>query len=483
MKRTEAATLHRNLALAGLYLLLSLIVNLVFCFHASPLWHGYMGDQAMFSIIGDNWAHGLLPYVDTWDSKGPIIFFVNMLGHLLAPGEYGIFILQVLNLAGALLISHAYMRRWCSLRLELLVQMLFVMSYVVVSSGGNQVGDSTQLLGIWAVMAGYDWTRKMEHGSLAHPWGSATVYGMFTAACLLSRLTDCLAVLSFAGIVALTLVYHKMWRNLWANILGFAMGFAMVFVPFAAYFAWHGAFGEMWYATFTYNMEYTVQSSAEPQPSMMQTLHSASYFVCLLLPLVVGFLAMIDGQRRRTALAWALAVVPALLWIANSYTYANYAISFLPVLIVATLELAEHARQHQAAKWTLGLTAGFITVCSIYQTCILRKLSIVDKAALQGLALTRDIPTTETLAAYNVDATYYLYSHRRPCYRFFTVQDWAILNGSSLRPKVRECFKSGKAKWVLVREYENSEIKGLLDKDYTAYRQSPETSLTLFKRK
>ncbi len=107
-----------------------------------------MGDQAMFSIIGDNWAHGLLPYVDTWDSKGPIIFFVNMLGHLLAPGEYGIFILQVLNLAGALLISHAYMRRWCSLHLELLVQMLFVMSYVVVSSGGNQVGDSTQLLGI-----------------------------------------------------------------------------------------------------------------------------------------------------------------------------------------------------------------------------------------------------------------------------------------------------------------------------------------------
>ena len=254
MKKTEAATPHRNVALAGLYLIISLIVNLVFCFHASPLWHGYMGDQAMFSIIGDNWAHGLLPYVDTWDSKGPIIFFVNMLGHLLAPGEYGIFILQVLNLAGALLISHAYMRRWCSLRLELLGQMLFVLGYVVVSSGGNQVGDSTQLLGIWAVMAGYDWTRKMEHGSFAHPWGSAMVYGMFTAACLLSRLTDCLVVLSFAGIVALTLIHHRMWRNLWDNILGFAMGFAMVFVPFAAYFEWHGAFGEMWYAMFTYNL-------------------------------------------------------------------------------------------------------------------------------------------------------------------------------------------------------------------------------------
>ena len=111
----------------------------------------------MFSIIGENWAHGLLPNVSTWDSKGPVIFLFNMLGHLLASGENGIFILQVLNLAGVLLITHLYMRRWCRLRHELLFQLLFMMNYVLICSyGGNQVGDSTQLLGNWAVMCAYD---------------------------------------------------------------------------------------------------------------------------------------------------------------------------------------------------------------------------------------------------------------------------------------------------------------------------------------
>lgn len=297
----DTTTLRSTAVLAGGYVIVSLLFNLLFCPCTSPLWNRLIGDQAMFSIIGENWANGLLPYVNTWDSKGPLIFFFNMLGHKIASGENGIFILQVLNLAGVLLISHLYMRRWCRLGHELLFQLLFVMNYVIICSfGGNQVGDSTQLLGTWAVMCAYDWTRGLEQRRYAHPWGYAVVYGMFTAGCLLSRLTNGLVILTIAGIAAVILMRHGLWRN---------------------------------------------------------------------------------------------------------------------------------------------------------------------------------------LMAYNIKATYYSYSHRRPCYRFFCVQDWAIQNSSSLRPKVRACFQSGKAKWVLVTQYKTSAIKEILDKDYTVCRRDAASDLILFKRK
>lgn len=176
---TDPKTLRSTAMLAGGYLIVSLLFNLLFCPNISPLWNKTMSDQAMFSIIGENWAHGLLPNVSTWDSKGPVIFLFNMLGHLLASGENGIFILQVLNLAGVLLITHLYMRRWCRLGHELLFQLLFMMNYVIICSyGGNQVGDSTQLLGTWAVMCAYDWSRGLELRRYAHPWGNAVVYAL-----------------------------------------------------------------------------------------------------------------------------------------------------------------------------------------------------------------------------------------------------------------------------------------------------------------
>lgn len=480
---TDPKTLRSTAMLAGGYLIVSLLFNLLFCPNISPLWNKTMSDQAMFSIIGENWAHGLLPYVSTWDSKGPVIFFFNMLGHKIASGENGVFILQVLNLAGVLLITHLYMRRWCRLRQELLYQLLFMMNYVIICYGGNQVADSTQLLGTWAVMCAYDWTRGLEQRHYAHPWGSAVVYGMFTAGCLLSRLTDSLVILAIAGIAAVILIWHGLWRNLMANILGFAVGFAIVFTPFAVYFAWHGAFGEMWYATITYNFDYAATSKTTLWPGISLRIHRIAFALCLLLPLAVGLLSLIDRQRRVVALVWAIAVVPALAWIVHSYCFYHYFLSFMPVLLVAFIELAAHAHAHRISQWILGLSAAFLTSWAIYEACILPKLFENDELVEKSVSMTHDIPQSDPMVVYNVTATYYLCSHRRPCYRFFCIQDWAIHNSPSLRPKVRECFKSGKAKWVLVTQYNTSEIKGLLDKDYTVCRRDASSDLLLFKRK
>ena len=93
-----------------LYALVALGLTLIFLSN-SPLWNSFCADQSMFSVIGANWAEGKLPYVDTWDSKGPFIFFMNMIGHRLARGEMGIFILQTINLVAVLPLSHYFLRR------------------------------------------------------------------------------------------------------------------------------------------------------------------------------------------------------------------------------------------------------------------------------------------------------------------------------------------------------------------------------------
>jgi hypothetical protein len=475
---------YSTLRFAIAYCLMAFLVTYFFCFHSSPLWHGYASDQSMFSIIGYNWMLGNIPYECTWDSKGPIIFFVNMLGHMLASGENGIFLLQTVNLVLVLALSHIYMRKMCSPWNEMLFQLFFVLAYVLICSGGNQVGDSNLILAAWAIFLGYEWTLRVDQGNYEHPYASAFVYGMFVSSCLLSRLTNAALVLFFIMEVVVVLIYKRLWKNLLINMLWFFLGFATIFLPFAIYFALNDALDEMWYATFTYNVEYAMHSHLQTDNlSAFYPLYYVSYFICLIAVLLLAVVSMVLKRRRRIALIWACSSLLTLLFVFRSYANANYVISFVPVLLVALIELNKLSVY---SRWPKTVSMGvmvFIFVCFCNHIRVYRSYFNLNPIVEEGIRLTADVSSSDSFIGYNVDPTYYLYAHRMPCYRFFSMQDWAIENGPSLRGKVRECFKYGHAKWVLVYNYGKSEIAHLLDDRYTVYSMDTKTGLILFKLK
>ena len=68
----------------GLLFLLSALAGVaLFTESTSPLFSGWGYDSAMFQTMGKYWAEGYLPYVDLYDHKGPMIFFLNALGYAL----------------------------------------------------------------------------------------------------------------------------------------------------------------------------------------------------------------------------------------------------------------------------------------------------------------------------------------------------------------------------------------------------------------
>src|SRR3989304_9694630 len=59
-------------------------------------------DSGVFLYTGSRLLQGETPYLDVWDHKGPLIYFVNAVGVLLDPGgERGIWLLE----GAALLVS------------------------------------------------------------------------------------------------------------------------------------------------------------------------------------------------------------------------------------------------------------------------------------------------------------------------------------------------------------------------------------------
>ena len=64
-------------------LLTATLFLLIFSWSTSPLYQTYGGDSPFFQIIGLGITQGKVPYVDLFDHKGPVPFFMNALVVLL----------------------------------------------------------------------------------------------------------------------------------------------------------------------------------------------------------------------------------------------------------------------------------------------------------------------------------------------------------------------------------------------------------------
>lgn len=474
----------RSLTPVLLYAVLSFAVLLIYSSSTSPLWDKCTGDQTIFSVIGWNWANGMLPYETAWDSKGPIIFFANMLGHLFGSGETGTFFIQIVNMTAVLWLTDRLLRRFCQPRMAVTLTMFFLLGWLTDSSRGNIVSDYTLILAVPSVLLTYEYTLGFSKHQYAVPGKTAFVCGLFMAACLLSRATDFM-VMAVAMFMVLCLL---IWKGLWRNIVGSALwivgGFLTLFIPFAAYFAAHGLFGEMWYAMFTYNVEYAMTSHiADMEQSAFMPLYHAVWSFCLIAPVMAAVVAIIMKSRVGTALFWGIASGSALLWMMNSYANASYNICYMPLLLVALMELS-HLRTAKVARYALYavcavVVGGFLNSTRTY----FLQMNSADKKRDSLMRMVKDIPQKDTFAALNFDGIVYLKSERHPTYRFFSFQDWAISNGKSLRSKVRRCFEEGNAQWILASDYDRSNVRDIIDRRYTLVKEDRENGLKLFRLK
>ena len=81
------------------FLLLSVVFISLFSPTTSPFYPFVEQlDSCFFQVVGWNWANGGVAYLTAWDQKGPVIYFINMLGYLLLGSKVGVWFLQVVSL-------------------------------------------------------------------------------------------------------------------------------------------------------------------------------------------------------------------------------------------------------------------------------------------------------------------------------------------------------------------------------------------------
>ena len=448
-------------------------------------------DSAIFQVIGKNWADGLLPYVTAWDSKGPLIFWINAVGYWLAGSAKGIFWLQLLANSIAFWLIYKTYRLGFNKTWSTVCWFLTIFAYSKLYDQGNNVGEYLLPLLAWAAYLILKWVNTDSEGMPKyHPAGYAFLYGAILAFALLTRLTNAIGICGITAVIGIHLIYRQQWQNLGANIVAFIAVFGVLLLPFVIYFASHGALYEMWYGTLLYNLEYAGSQTG----SLTGLTYWSHLFVvcssCWLL-VVTGIMVMLlDRNRRWVGAMWLVAGGLSAIWLQRSHLAPHYAIVYVPYFVISLLELNRLRKTIIPEFGKMAITAiidfelATMAVTGVFVVKCVDYFSTPDARIAIWREMISDIPEREMKTAfvgYNIYPDLYVYENIRPCLPYFALQDWEIQCGQSLKPRIRAAFSSGKAKWILIANGKTN-IDDILAKQYTLVKTQSDFRLYHIKK-
>ena len=451
----------------------------------SPVIPDYYGDDsAMFQVIGKAWKNGRIPYVGTFDHKGPFIFLVNAMGYAL--GSYGMLIIQwafmVAAFYGIFKIAGLFLGYKGSVLAAVLSYLVLVHTY----GFGNYTEEYSLVFLTFSIyfgvkyFMGLDWNKKE---TLEHPWTYAVWYGISFMCILLMRVTNALAICCTVFVILCILLRYKLWKNVWKNIAGFLLGCIIAFVPFAIYFACHGALYDMIYGTLIHNVLYASHASIFTEIGAAWRSACIALFTTVLLMLVSVLYLLVCKKKQWILGVYGLlcaATTMVLFFSINRYLhYYMISVPFFVLSVGLKVKMKAEADGHlvkQVAFYgaCVGLLLQVVLGAASVQRQSYRNSVFTDYAkAYKGCyeQLMSHVPKTEyddfLVFGSNALSQWYLLGDIEPTYKYCFLQGWMSSCSKEIKNEVTSYLKQEPAKWLVVdAEFDTEEM---LEQDCPEY--------------
>ncbi|MBD3879357.1 MAG: hypothetical protein SR1Q5_06710 [Quinella sp. 1Q5] len=286
------------------------------------------GDSSIFQVIGKYWTQGYLPYVDLFDHKGPLIFFINAIGYIIYPRS-GIMVPQIISLYLSCLFMWRAMELYSSSVWKIFFLLLTLIYYAAHYEEGNHIEEYSVLFLSSAV---YCFLCSLKEDKF--PPLYAFIYGVGFGGCLLLRLSDAAQICCQSFLVALFLLQARDFKTLWQNGLSFLAGFVIICLPFVIYFAAHDALYDMIYGTILLNLNYTIDETFH-LPPVFREIHALIHYLPFFIMVIVSLFGLKENPKSRllqSGLVIGAAIAFMLINLRPSDQYAMIFLAVAPIL-------------------------------------------------------------------------------------------------------------------------------------------------------
>lgn len=329
--------MNRKLILAiewGCLILSFGLMVIVILYNANPLLFEPGRDGGFFLYAGKELLHGKHLYVDIWDSKGPIIFLLNVIGMWIG-GEtrWGIWILEFLFFFCSSLLSFTTMKRKWGTFSAFLGTSLWLYGALLLIGKGNTIEEYSLL---------FDWVAIFIFSkSINSPTNKIypIIFGSMIGLAFFLR-ANLIGTIGVIIILWLVMIWKK--NNFKKLIHQFSLliaGVSIIFIPIITIFLVNNTLSEMYNASIIYNFSYSADAQGANIiengiiPGLLK-LNPISYFGIIGYILSVWKIIKSDNNDFDYFLIFLLICWPVEM-LASSISgreYGHYYISWLPVL-------------------------------------------------------------------------------------------------------------------------------------------------------
>ncbi|MBQ9927584.1 MAG: glycosyltransferase family 39 protein [Lachnospiraceae bacterium] len=481
-KKIEKIELKKRYGLILLLGVISTIFVYLFSYSTSPFYPFYYGgDSAQFQTVGKAWLNGMIPYRDVFDHKGPLIFFINMVGWGITKSATGIMLIQIVallfTLIGIYFLSQLLMDN------KGYGIMTVVLSLVILNlyySEGNRVEEYCLP---FICYSSYFQIRFLFKRNLLqkHNIKYSFFYGISISVCLLTRITNAITICVGVLLICIWLLKDKEYKELVKNGLAMLVGIMFLIIPFAIYFLLNNAFSDFLYGMIGYNLEYQKEMSSWLAEATGE--NWKNFIIFYFSSYCIFFTAFFAFKRKE----YLYTVYCVLCGIMEMYLFCSgglfpaYAIITLPQFTLFFNEVMIMDKKNNENRVVKTVILCWVS-CLLFSNFIDRgivwpidihnrykQLKIVGYEEILKMVPEEEL---DSFIAYggNDFKTLYLLNDILPEYKYFVIQEWHGRFSQKTKEDIYEVFANGNVNWILTEGNANN-IQSVLDSKYVLHAE------------
>ena len=504
--RTILRTRQRGLEMAFLILLLPSIAYVIanISVSSTPLLKNFYGyDAAWYWYAGDAWRNGYIPYIDTNLNKGPLVFFIYMIGSALGE-QWGMYILQSLSMWASLIGAYLTGKLLAGRKAGALSAAGVILTYMLVVDEGGLLEEFNLPFLMFSIYFIMKYMLRAQEQP-RHPPAGAAFYGLTFGVTLYSRVTDSVFIDVFVFCICVYLLIKKEYKNLLQNALAFLAGLAVIVLPFLVYFAAHGALRElleMYISNFRY-------AGGGGEWSKFEIVRIVFY----LWPVWMSMLLSVEQRGLFRASVLAAGAV-TMIWLYRSFFFLHYyviTLAFVPVVFGLVfrkrtesdeVNAGESLNRYSCTYKMMVLVLGLLVILTAKDNWSGRQAWIGTLSRGEGVEyaymdaasqLAKEIPVedADSVMGYELRAEFMLATHIQPCYKIVNEVEWWSSAGYAPERAVdyANALEARNPKWLVVQnDIGIEQIKSIVEQNYTLNKTQEvegysEYTLYLYERK
>lgn len=322
-----------NWAAYGILFIAAFLFVFLFSCTTSPLYEHhpfwFHGDSGIFQEMGVCLAQGGTPYLDLFDHKGPVLWFIQALGILISP-QWGIMILQTLFLSVTLILwyksVHILTQRLIASLLISFLGLFFLMAFY---QRGNLCEEwSLPFISLPIFLYVNRWKTNSSYKHI-----DCFVIGICVGVLAMIRLNNTAPIIGFVLWHFICCIKAKDYRRFWTDMAIISGGITLIIFFCALFYllkaGWNGVY-EMIYGTFIFNFLYFDDKTTLPFISVIQ------HYILPILFLVTSVTLVFKHKNTASINIPCIISLFVTILAIGSFEFWHYMMVFIPLFVLTS---------------------------------------------------------------------------------------------------------------------------------------------------